>query len=67
MNKRRRHLKQTASLKDRLQAFASDVRAKAEALPPGMERDHLLKKARQTDTASHLNEWAYSPGLQPPK
>src|ERR1700761_5892719 len=54
----RRRFKQTLSLQDRLQAFAGDVRAKAEALPPGTERDGLLEKARQADTASHLNEWA---------
>jgi hypothetical protein len=63
----RRRFKQTQSLQDRLHAFSDDVRAKAETLPPGTERDELLKKARQADTASHLNEWAYSPGLQSPK
>jgi hypothetical protein len=62
-----RRFKQTASLQDRLQAFARDVRAKAETLPSGAERDDLLKKARQADTASHLNAWAYSSGLQAPK
>ncbi len=40
---------------------------KADLLPPGRERDDLLKKERQADTASHLNDWADSPGLQPPK
>ena len=29
--------------------------------------DALLKQARQLDTAIHLNEWASSPGLRPPK
>lgn len=60
---KRRSFKQTAFLQDRLQAFARDVRAKAGALPRGAERDDLLKKARQADTASRLNEWAYSSGL----
>ena len=64
---KRRRFKQTESLQERLHAFASDVRAKAETLPLGTERDSLLEKARQADTASHLNEWAYSPGLQSPK
>jgi hypothetical protein len=27
----------------------------------------LLRRARQADTAAHLDEWANSPGLQPPK
>jgi hypothetical protein len=64
---RQRRPKQTESLQDRLRAFASNVRSKAAALPPGTERDELLKKASRADTASHLGEWANSPGLQPPK
>jgi hypothetical protein len=63
----RRHFKQTESLQDRLRAFADDVRAKADRLPPGLEKDDLLRRARQADTASRLDEWANSRGLQPPK
>jgi hypothetical protein len=36
-------------------------------LKPGPERDALLKKIRQLDTAAHLTDWLSSPGLQPPK
>jgi hypothetical protein len=64
---KRRRFKQTESLQDRLRAFADHVRARAILLPPGTEKEELLKKARQADTASHLGEWANSPGLQPPK
>jgi hypothetical protein len=63
----RRRLKQTASLKERLALFANEVREKALQLRPGPEQDALLKKARQADTAAHLDEWANSPGLRPPK
>lgn len=63
----RRRFKQTNSLKDRLASFAKDVREKALQLRPGPEQDLLLKKARQADTAAHLEEWVSSPGLQPPK
>lgn len=63
MRKRRR---QPLSLKDRLAAFADEMREKAEQLNPGAERDDLLRRARQADTALHLDEWANSPGLQPP-
>jgi hypothetical protein len=66
MSKRHR-LKQSDSLKDRLSAFAEDVREKAAQLTPGAERDDLLRRARQADAAFHLDEWAKSPGLQPPK
>jgi hypothetical protein len=63
----RQRFEQTKSLQDRLKKFASDVRARAAELPPGTEKDELLQRARQADTASHVHDWAYSPGLQPPK
>jgi hypothetical protein len=63
----RHRSKQTASLRDRLASFAKEAREKASQLKPGPEQDALLKKARQADTAYHLDQWANSPGLQPPK
>jgi len=63
---KRRRFKQLLSLKDRLSSFAKDARANADELPPGPARDNLLRKVRQADTAMHLDEWANSPGLQPP-
>lgn len=36
-------------------------------LKPGIEQDELLRKARRADTASHLDEWINSSGLQPPR
>lgn len=64
---RRIRIPQTTSLKDRLALFAQEVRDKAAKLKPGPERDDMLRKARQADTAAHLDDWANSPGLQPPK
>jgi len=64
---KRRRLKQKLTLKERLSAFANQVREKAADLPPGNERDGLLRRARQADAASHLDEWVNSSGLQPPK
>ena len=63
----RRRFKQTTSLKDRLASFAEELKAKASQLRPSPERDALLKRARQADTASHIEEWVSLPGLQPPK
>ena len=63
----RRRLVQTVSLKERLAAFAQQARERAKILESGTERDELLKKARRADTAAHIDEWANSPGLQPPK
>ena len=63
----RRQFHTTDSLKDRLASFATDAREKASLLPPGPEKEQMLRKARQADTASHLDEWINSSGLQPPK
>lgn len=63
----RRRLKQTLSLNDRLRLFSDQLKAKAAELRPGPEKDALLRRARQADTASHLDDWANSSGLQSPK
>lgn len=47
-------------------AIADIARDEAGKLPPGKDRDALLKKARQLDTASHINEWLSSSGLRTP-
>jgi hypothetical protein len=39
----------------------------ASKLPHGKERDALVRRARQLETASLINEWLSSPALQPPK
>ena len=62
-----RRNKQTTSLKDRLASFAEETKKKASELRPGPEQDALLKKARQADTAAHIEDWANSSGLKPPK
>jgi len=63
---KRRRFKQARSLKDQLLAFAKEVREAASRLRPGPEKEALLKKARQADTAAHIEEWANSRELQPP-
>ena len=37
-----------------------------EKLPPGPEREALLRKARQDEIGAHMTEWLTSPGLRPP-
>jgi hypothetical protein len=64
---RRRRVKQVTSFKDRLTSFAKDVREKASRLPPGAEREAMLMRASQADTAAHLDDWINSSGLQPPE
>ena len=63
----RRRYKQSISFQDRLATFAQDARDEAAKLPPGIERDDMLRKAQQADTAAHLDDWVNSPGLQPAK
>lgn len=65
--KTRRRVRQATSLRQRLANWAESVRAEAARLRPGPERDALLRRAGQADTAAHIEEWVNSPGLQPPK
>jgi hypothetical protein len=63
----RRRFKHIRSFPDRLTQEAERWRAEAEKLPPGIERHELERKARQAETAAHMDEWLRSPGLQAPK
>ncbi len=63
---RRRRFKPTQPLEERLGEEASCLREEAKALPPGIERDKLIRRARQAETGSHMNRWLTSPGLQSP-
>ena len=54
------------SLEEKWHEQAEAFRREAEKLPYGKEREELLRKARQLETASHINEWISSPGLSPP-
>ena len=66
MTKQRRFT-HSMPLKDRLSSFAEELREQAALLTPGPERDDLLRRARQADTALHLDDWANSPGLRSPE
>ena len=63
----RRLFQQTQSLEVRLSEEAKRLREEAKLLPPGAQREELINKARQAETASHLTEWLKSPGLRPPE
>jgi hypothetical protein len=51
-------------LERRISREAQNLRKQAEGMPPGILRDDLLKKARQADTASQIDDW---PAPRPPK
>jgi hypothetical protein len=63
----RRRVKHTVTFEQRLAAEAQRLKAEAGELPQGKARDDMMRKARQAETASHMNEWLSSPGLRPPK
>ena len=68
MVQQRKRVKHTATFQERLAQEAMRFKEAAEKQPPGsLARDQLLRRARQAETASHINDWLSSPGLQPPK
>jgi hypothetical protein len=62
----RRIIQQTTTLEHRLLEEAGRLRKEARGTPPGIERERLLRRARQAETASRINQWLSSKGLQSP-
>jgi hypothetical protein len=62
---KRRRFKQQLTLQDRVIAWAKEVRDQAAALPPGPDRNTLLKKVMQAETALHLDNLTTPSGSQP--
>jgi hypothetical protein len=68
MPQQRRRIKQEKTFQERLVEEARRFKEAAERLPPGSHaQELLLRRARQAETASHINEWLTSPGLQAPQ
>jgi len=67
MSQQRRRFRHTQTFEERLAEEAARFRKAAEQAEPGMARELLLRRARQAETASRMNAWLTSPGLQPPK
>src|SRR5512138_924877 len=64
---KRRRFKHIKSFQERLAEEAEQFKAAAEQQPPGSHaRELLLRRARQAETAAHVDAWLKSPGLQPP-
>jgi len=64
----RRRIKHKTTFEERLAVEAQRLKAAAEELPPGsMARELLLRRARQAETASRIDEWLQSPGLKSPE
>lgn len=68
MPQQRRRITHEKTFQERLAEEALRFKAAAQKLPPGSHaQELLLRRARQAETASHINEWLTSPGLRPPK
>ena len=63
----RRRFRNMLSFPDGLTREAERLRAEAKKLPPGPQRHDLERKARQAETAAHIDEWLKSPGLRSPE
>ena len=57
----RRGLIATAPLDQRLTEEAQRLRKEARGTPPGVERERLIRRARQAETAVHMQAWLGSP------
>ena len=63
----RRHFQQKYSVEQRLAEEAERLRKDARDSQPSVERERLIRKAQQAETAAHMFDWLRSPGLQSPK
>jgi hypothetical protein len=54
------------TLEQKWRQLSEAAKKEAETLPHGKEREALLRKARQLETASQIDQWISSPALQPP-
>jgi hypothetical protein len=62
----RRHAKHKTTFEERLAEEARRFNEAAEKEPPGSTaRELLLRRVRQAETASRINNWLSSPGLTP--
>lgn len=62
---KRRRIKQTATLTERLTQQADRLRERAKSLSPGPEQALLWRKARQAETALCIDAWLGEPRDHP--
>lgn len=68
MGQIRKRTKHQTTFEERLAAEARLFKEAAEKELPGSKaRELLLRRARQADTALHINRWLTSPGIASPK
>ena len=60
----RRQIQHDAPLDQRLVEEAQRLRKEAKGTHPGIEREQLIRKARQAETAANMQKWLSATGLQ---
>jgi hypothetical protein len=63
----RRSFDRQTTIRGPISKSTVSVHDRAVTMAPDRDRDEARRKLRQAETAMHLQEWANSPGLQPPK
>ncbi|RZN17771.1 hypothetical protein CWO90_37100 [Bradyrhizobium sp. Leo121] len=53
----RRRLQQSGPLEERLAEEAARLRKQAQGTHPGIERERLIRRARQAETGAQLSQW----------
>lgn len=56
MGRNRRRFEQIQSAEERLVDQAAELRERAQAMPPGVEKDALLRRARQAEAGTHVTK-----------
>jgi hypothetical protein len=64
MTAKRNRTKHDQSLQQRLLKWAENARDRARRMPPGKDREMLLRRAKQSEVTSSLTEWLTAPGIQ---
>ena len=67
MKQKRNRSRPALPLQERLKQIAIRAREKADGLPPGDERDVLIRVAAKNEAAAVMDRWLSSPGLRSPK
>jgi hypothetical protein len=62
----RRRFKQPFNLRDRLAQEIEQLTDQAKNMKSGVALDQVLRRIRQNQTASEINDWLGSPGLRAP-
>lgn len=55
------------TIEEKWRQLSEAAKTEAEKLPFGKEREALVRKARQLQTASQMNQWLSSSELKPPE